>query len=390
MRNHPQSVPRHRIYLDLLKLFLKLGFTGFGGPLVHIAMMEDEVVEKRKWLAKEQFMEGLAVCQLLPGPASTQLGIYIGYVRGGFLGSIVAGAGFILPAFLIIVGLSWLYFRYETFPQVEGFFFGVNPAVIALIGWSCYRMSKSAITDWKLAIVFVASFLATWLVRFDVLLLLVIAGGIGILVYAPFHKRVKLPAVLWFAGAGGSLHPFIESHYVALLLFFLKVGAFIYGGGLVIIPFIEQEVVNKLGWMTSSQFLDGVALGQITPGPVVITAAFVGYKVASFLGAAVAAFAIFFPSFIFILVAGKSLDRVRNMPTAKAFLKGVNAAVVGAILGASVGLGKTALFHGWALESALTTAIAVLCFWLILKFKVDTVYLIVGSGISGLILRQVL
>ena len=363
---------------ELLKLFVKLGFSGFGGPLAHFAMMEAEAVEGRKWLTKERFLEGWAVCQILPGPASTQLGVYIGYVKGGFFGASVSGLAFVLPGFLIILTLSALYARYGTIPQVQGIFYGIGPAVLAIIAFSCYRLGTSAITTLPLLGLGIAAFLLTFFFHMDPVLILVGAGLIGILLSRlPLRGGVALFTALALPAPTGSW----TSTLGTLSWIFLKAGAFVYGGGYVIIPFVQQEVVERLGWMTVKVFLDGLALGQLTPGPIVNISAFVGYQVAGVPGAAVGAASVFLPAFAAILLAVKIMDRLREAPSIKAFLKGVNAAVVGAILGASIPLAQGALVD------LPTLAIAIFSFVILWRFKVDTVYLVLASGLIGLLLH---
>lgn len=356
---------------EIISYFLKIGLLGFGGPMAHIAMMDEELVEKRKWTSKEQFLEGLAVCQMLPGPASTQLGIYLGYVRGGILGGVLAGLSFILPAFVIITFLSYIYFQYGALPQISGLLYGVNAVVIAIILTSLHKMGKSAITDGKAAAVFLISTIMIYFLKVNLLIVLVFGGVAGILAYHQFAQPKKqymtlLPLML------------VEPTVTRLFAFFFKVGAFIYGGGLVIIPFIEQEVVDKLGWMTKTEFLAGISLGQVTPGPVVITSAFIGYKVLGVFGAFVAAAGIFIPSFLFILAAAPYLSKVRNIPWVKAFLKGINSAVIGAILAATLQLIPSAITDVWTLGIALSGFLAI---W---KYKVNSLYAIAGAAVLGI------
>ncbi len=407
-------VPARRLP-EIFLTFLRLGFTGFGGPLAHIALMDDLLVERRRWLSKERFLEGLAVCQMLPGPASTQLGIYIGYVRGGVAGAFAAGAGFILPAFGIILALSWIYFALGALPDVSAVFHGISPLVIALIGVATWRMGRSAVTDRFLAALFAAAVLVTFLGRVNEVITFGAAGVAATARYLLDRYRPRRPvpeAVTEGAstsrdtGRGGSpeegpaggtgtpsgaaLVPLALGAGAAapilwqLTLFFLKVGALIFGGGLVIIPFIQREVVQLLGWLSEREFIDGIALGQITPGPVVITAAFIGYKVAGVVGAAVATGAIFAPSFAFILLAAPHLARLRRSAAARAFLAGVNAAVVGAIAATTLILARAAVTDPWALAILGTSLVA------ILRYRVDTLWLVAGAGVAGWAVRMLL
>lgn len=352
---------------EILSYFLKIGFLGFGGPMAHIAMMDEDLVEKRKWASKEEFLEGLAVCNMLPGPASTQLGIYMGYLKGGLMGGVLAGIGFILPSFIIITLLSFLYFSYGTLPQLKSILYGINAVVIPLIGISLYKMSIKSIEGSKAFIIFIISAVAIYFGKANIILVMTISGIAGVFIYYGFQKNNSK----------------LNSLMLPLFLFFFKVGAFIYGGGLVIIPFIEAEVVEKLAWLTKEEFLAGIALGQITPGPVVITAAFIGYKIANVIGAFIATLAIFLPSFIFILGSAPYLKKIKNIPWIKGLLKGVNASVIGSILAALLSLVPKALIDPWTILIAIAGFIAM---W---KYKVNIFYVVAASGVIGLVINMV-
>jgi chromate transporter len=362
---------------EIILYFLKIGVVGFGGPMAHIAMMDEELVEKRKWASKEEYLDGLAVCNMLPGPASTQLGIYMGYIRGGITGGVLAGVAFIFPAFIMITLLSYLYFNYGAVPEVKGLLYGVNAVVIALISLSLYRMGQKSIADIKGFIIFLCSALAIYLLKVNMIVVLIMGGLLGVWIYykrPTMSKQYMLVFPLFT----------IDAIMIKLFGFFIKVGAFIYGGGLVIIPFIEQEVVERLGWMTQQEFLTGISFGQITPGPVVITAAFIGYKVYGFLGAFIAAFAIFLPSFTFILIAAPYLKKVKDIPWVKAFLKGINAAVIGTILASILVLIPNALIDIWTILIAIAGFIAL---W---KYNVNVFYCVGVAGVLGVLIKNFL
>lgn len=354
---------------EIALYFLKIGLLGFGGPLAHIAMMEQELVDKRKWCTQDQFMEGLAIANVLPGPASTQLGIYLGTLRKGTLGGIVAGICFIFPAFVIITALSALYFQYGTIPTIEGALYGVSAMVIALIAHSMWKMSKKSV---KTPVAFFIFVVATLLVAlFNVNIFVVMLIG-GLLQWAS-TKRFSSTKHYSFAWP---LFPLALS----LVQFFLYVGSFIYGGGLVIIPFIEQVVVHQLGWMSQSEFLAGIALGQVTPGPVVITAAFIGYKVLGLLGSVLACVAIFLPSFLFILFSVGFVRKIRKNTTVQVVLQGINAAVLGTIFAAWLSLIPSAIVDGWTLLIALGGGIA------LVKYKVNTLWCVGIAMVLGALL----
>ncbi|MDB9373651.1 chromate efflux transporter [Nodularia sphaerocarpa] len=388
--------------LELAQIFLKLGLIGFGGPQAHIAMINDEAVVRRGWFTQEQFLEGVAICEMLPGPASTQMGIYTGYVRAGQLGALVAGICFILPAFLIVLILSWAYFRFQGIPQIDNLFLGVTPVVIAIIFGFCWKLAKRAITDVKGVAIALAVLLVTLLFQVNILLQFVLAGIVGLIFYSPSNRSSAwlvpllpmmqvLPKILGTVSTDTlALSSFwglerIQEYYLTLIFFFLKVGSFIFGGGLVILPLLESEVVNQFHWLTRSEFLDGVAIGEFTPGPVVITAAFVGYKVAGAMGALISCVAIFTPSFLFIMGAAPLLVRIRQNPWIRSFLKGVTPAVLGAIAAAAIPLAQTAIIQDTLGRSILAAIIGILALVALIRFKRPTWQLVPAGAIIGLI-----
>ena len=326
-------------------IFLRLGVIGFGGPAAHIALMEDAVVHRRKWVKRQHFLDALSVTNMVPGPNSSELAIHVGYLRAGVPGGLVSGICFILPAFLLMLALSWAYFEFGSVPQVVWLFYGVKPAIIAIIAATAYRLYKPAVTDRPQRVLASAALVVTVVAPALAVAVLIVAGLIGIAIYSkgPF----KFPGAGVLAGAYAAAPMISEASLQTLLALawvFLKAGALLFGGGFVIIPLIEHEVVSVYGWLSAQQFIDGVALGQATPGPIVITAAFVGYAAAGLAGAAVATAAIFLPAFVIVLAGtGPYLERIRGSETARAFLKGTNAAVIGTIVGAGVLLMRSAV-----------------------------------------------
>ncbi|WOD38891.1 chromate efflux transporter [Nodosilinea sp. E11] len=395
---------------ELAQLFLKLGAIGFGGPQAHIAMIHEEAVERRGWFTEEQFLEGVAICEMLPGPASTQAGIYTGYLRAGQLGALVSGLCFIAPAFLIVLVLSWAYFKFQGVPQIEHLFLGISPVVIAIIFGFCYRLSKKAIKDWQGIAIALTVLLLSLIFRVNILLLFLLAGLAGLVIYPPAAPPPAGPsprASAWLAPllpitqslpnllATVTADPLavasfwgldrIQTYVLPLTTFFLQTGAFIFGGGLVIIPLLETAVVDDFGWMTRSQFIDGVALGELTPGPVVITAAFVGYKVAGALGALVATVAIFTPSFLFIMFASPFLLKLRQNPWAKSFLKGVLPAVLGAIAAAAIPLAAAALVQDTVPRTVFAITVGIVALVALVHFRRPTWQLVPIGAIAGLV-----
>lgn len=388
---------------ELAQLFLKLGCIGFGGPQAHIAMQNDEVVTRRQWLSNEEFSEGLAICEMLPGPASTQLGIYIGYVRAGYLGALVSGTCFIAPAFLILLVLSWLYFQFQSVPQVGFLFLGISPVVTAIILGFCWKLGRRTLRDVAGIAIALITLLAMALANINVFLLFLVAAAVGMVVYRPTPPA----ASAWFLPAWPSLATFlppglatvpaevltlsslwglerIQAYFLPLTTFFLRIGSFIFGGGLVIIPLLEHDVVDRLHWLTRTEFINGVALGQLTPGPVVLTAAFIGFKVAGVLGALTATVAIFFPSFAFIMLASPMLTRLRKSPWIRAALRGVTSAVVGAIAAAGIPIAQTALVQPTLLESGIALGIAIAALIALLRYKTPTWQLVPAGAAIGL------
>ncbi|NJN60690.1 MAG: chromate efflux transporter [Coleofasciculaceae cyanobacterium RL_1_1] len=393
--------------IELARLFLRLGIVGFGGPQAHIGMQNDEAVVRRGWLTPEEFAQGLAVCELLPGPASTQMGIYIGYVRAGVIGAIVAGLSFIAPAFLIVVGLSWGYFRWQGVPQLEALFLGIFPVVVAIVAAFCWKLSRKAIQRPVYGAIAIGALGLAALGSIDVPWIFLMAGAIGVLL-AAISNRSRSSSGAWLLPVAGvqTLPPFITmttglpevltvasfwggdriaDFALPLAGFFLKAGSAIFGGGLTIIPLLEFEVVERFHWLTIDEFISGVAIGQLSPGPVVLTAAFVGYKVAGFFGALVSTVAIFTPSFGFIILAAPLLRRLTQNDRVKAFLQGVTPAVLGTIAASMLPLARSAFVQPSIATSIFTVAIGVAALVAILRYKTPTWMLVPGGAAVGLL-----
>ena len=297
---HPDGT--HRVPVrDLVGYYLRLGTIGFGGPVALVGQMEKELVEDRRWLTKDEFREGVAVCQSLPGPLAIQVGIFISYIRGGFWGAWAGGWAFILPNFLFVAALGALYVHFGGLPPVKGIFYGVSPAVIALILHSCYRLTKLGMEDrlqWGIA---AACFVVTVVLQAEVAVLFLGAGLLGIACYGTlFRRRAGAPALPLLAAVPFKIGAAAPATLGRLLVFFLKAGSLTFGSGLVIVPFLEKGLVQQTGWLSGPQFLVAVAMGMLSPGPVVITATFVGYLVAGPLGSLVSTVGLFLPSFLLI------------------------------------------------------------------------------------------
>jgi chromate transporter len=376
-----QTAPARGSIGELTVYFLRLGLLGFGGPVALVGQMERELVAERGWLSNEQMRESIAICQSLPGPLAIQVGIYISYLRGGFWGAWAGGWAFILPNFVIVAALGALYVYLGDLQPVTAIFYGVSPAVIALILHSCYRLAKLGMEDpvqWAIAAV---CLVVTVILKAEVALLFIGAGIIGILYYGNLLRR-QPPIVLQLSAASvlAQLAPAISASTVSnLLLFFLKAGSLTFGSGLVIVPFLEQGLVQQYGWLDQRQFLIAVAVGMISPGPVVITATFVGYLVAGFWGSLASTIGIFLPSFILVLVAAPLLAKYRANPNVQGFVKGAYAAAIGTILGACILLGRIAI-GDW-----LTALIGVASLAVLFRWKVNNPLLIAATAVVGLI-----
>src|SRR6266496_975339 len=369
---------------DLVRYFLRLGLLGFGGPVALVGQMERELVGDKKWLTKEEMREGIAVCQSLPGPLFIQVGIWISYIRGGFWGAWAGGWAFILPNFIIVTVLGALYVHYGGLSAVKAIFYGVSPAVIALILHSCYRLTKLGMKDWLEWALAAAAFVITVAVQAEVALVFIGCGIVGLLYYgsllrggkaAPTTSLMIAMPVLATGAAQGSLGTMLGK----LVMFFLKAGSLTFGSGLVIVPFLEKGLVQQTGWLSEREFLVAVAMGMISPGTVVITATFVGYLVAGFWGSLVATIGIFLPSFLLVLIVAPVLVRYRTNLNVQGFIRGAYAAAIGTILGACVLLGRIAI-GDWLTALVTITSLVVLFRW-----KVSNPLLVAVAAVIGLI-----
>src|SRR5919198_1157877 len=373
---------------NLVLYYLRLGALGFGGPVALCGQMERELVQERKWVTKDEMREGIAICQSMPGPLAIQVGIYISYLRGGFWGAWAGGWTFILPNFIIVASLGALYTYFGGLPPVTAIFYGVAPAVIALILSSCYRLAKLGMEDWMQWLIATVCFVITVAMQAEVALLFIISGIVGIAYYGSLFRGTAVPSLPFLAAApvAGATGANVAAGSVLtkLLVFFLKAGSLTFGSGLVIVPFLEKGLVQQTGWLDERQFLVAVAMGMISPGPVVITATFVGYLVAGFWGSLVSTVGIFLPSFLFVLLVAPILVRNRENPNVRGFVKGAYAAAIGTILGASILLGKIAI-GDW-----LTGLIAVLSLVVLVRWKVSNPILVAATAIIGLIAFPIL
>jgi len=375
------ALPQRRPLREVVGYFLRLGTLGFGGPVALVGLMEKELVQERQWLSREEMRNAVAVSQSLPGPLAIQVGIFIAYLRGGFWGAWAGGWAFILPNFLIVAALGALYVHFGGLSWMTAVFYGVSPAVIALILHSCYRLAKLGMEDWLQWVIAAACFVVTVWLQAEVAILFIFSGVIGIVYYGSLLRGRKPPTEALMALAPVSIGTKTASFDILgrLLGFFLKAGSLTFGSGLVIVPFLEKGLVQQTGWLNGREFLVAVAVGMISPGPVVITATFVGYLVAGFWGSLVSTIGIFLPSFLLILIVAPILVRHRDNPNVQGFVKGAYAAAIGTILGACILLGKIAI-GDW-----LTVLVGLVSLAVLFRFKISNPVLVAAAAVIGVI-----
>jgi chromate transporter len=376
--------------LEIARLFLRFGFVAFGGPAAHIAMMDDEFVERRKWITRQHFLDLIGATNLIPGPNSTEMVMHLGYERGGFFGMIVAGVCFILPAAGLTGILAWAYVEYGALPAVEPFLIGIKPAVIAIILAALWKLGTKAAKGWRLGLIGASAAVASLLGAGEIVTLAVIgvlgtiwlhtsrseSAAAGVIVLLAQTNR-KVFAAVAAAGAAASALSLTK-----LGLFFLKIGSILYGSGYVLIAFLEGGLVDDYGWLTKAQLLDAVAAGQFTPGPVLTTATFIGYVLMGWPGAGVSTLGIFLPSFVFVAILNPIIPKLRNTAWSASFLDAVNAAALGLMAAVLIELARSTLVIWQAIVVALAAALGV--FFL----KVNSAYLVLGGALLGWLLFQ--
>jgi chromate transporter len=387
-----------RDWKEIAAALFRLGATSYGGPAI-MGVMQAELQEKRKWVSKERFLEGLAVANMLPGATATQLGIFFGYARGGWWGGLLGGLCFVLPAFVIMLVLTIAYASLGVTPIARGALYGLGPVVVGLFAVAVYRLGRSAASTVPEAVIAVMAAAAAIGTPLGIVAILLLAGAAGLAVFHPGKRRgfviftasVIVLGVLcasWWAmtSAPATAAAGIPNRQSLLEIgtYFFKVGAFTIGGGLTMIAFIQDQVVGQFGWLTPREFIDGLALGQLTPGPVLMIAAYVGYKVAGVAGAAVAATAAFLPSFVIMLAILPALDRVRKLAWVRAVMKGMAPAVIGILAVSLVRLAPAALPDPIAIGILAATTIA------LLVFRVDAFKLMFAGAVLGVVRSRLL
>ncbi|MHB8645296.1 MAG: chromate efflux transporter [Thermomicrobiales bacterium] len=391
---HETATPREELTADapgglreVAALMFRLGWTAFGGPAAHIAMLRGEVVKRRRWMTEQRFLDIIGAANLVPGPTSTQTVMHSGYARAGWPGLFVGGTLFILPAAFLVLVFAWLYVRYGTTTGGVWLLYGIKPVIIAVVVQALWGLGRTAVKNLLLGAVGGAVF-AGYLLGLNVILLLFGAAifimlienarRIGTLRRAA-HTIVPLPALKTAALFGVAAGATVAYSPLRLFLTFLKIGSVLYGSGYVLLAFLRNDFVNHLGWLTNQQLLDAVAVGQFTPGPVFTTATFIGYLVGGFQGAVVATLGIFLPAFVFVALSVPILPHLRKSPWTAAALDGVNVAAVGLMAGVAWELGRAAVGDWFTALLALVTA------FLLIRFRVNSVWLVLGGGVAGIL-----
>lgn len=352
------------VKLEIFKVFAKLGIFAFGGPAAHVAMMEDEIVTKRKWMTKERFIDMYGFTSLIPGPNSTEMAILMGYHRGGMIGLIIAGLSFILPAVLIVLAFAFIYVNYGSIPVVAGLFDGVKPVILAIVLQALYRLSKSVLSSFEKGLIFGAILALSFFGFSEIPLILIGASIYFIIKKLPKNKSFVVEPMSWFL----------------VFLVFLKIGSVLYGSGYVLLSFLETEFVLRYGAITSQTLLDAVAVGQFTPGPVFTTATFIGYVIAGFPGAIAATIGIFLPSFLLVGFVFPWFEKLRKNPILSIVLDGVNVASIALMAAVTIKLGIATIVSWQSVIIFLVSA------GLLIKTKINSTWLILAGAIIGVLL----
>ncbi|HET8798769.1 MAG TPA: chromate efflux transporter [Thermoanaerobaculia bacterium] len=365
-----------RALAEVAAVALKLGFTAFGGPAVHIAMLREEVVVRRRWLTDDEYLDLLGATNLIPGPNSTEMMIHVGYRRAGWRGLLAGGALFILPAALIVLAFAWAYVEYGRTPGAAWILYGVKPVIIAVVVQAIWGLARTAVKSADLGIVAAAA-LAAYLAGVHEIAVLFGAGLVVLLLrnarrFASGGRSAIVPPLAVLA---------IAPDLTRLTLVFLKIGAILYGSGYVLVAFLHSEFVERLGWLTDQQLLDAVAVGQFTPGPLFTTATFVGYLIGSWPGAVLATIAIFLPSFVFVAISNPFVPRLRRSPVMSALLDGVNAGSLGLMAGVTWQLGRSAILD------PLTAILASISALVLLRWRLNSAWLVAGGALVAVVVK---
>lgn len=393
------SAPNSKVtYSELIRLFLRLSLTAFGGPVAHIAMAEDEIVVRRNWMTRENFLDLVAATNLIPGPNSTEVMIHVGYVTRGIPGALVAGACFITPAFLLTLALAVLYQSTGQLPQIEAILWGIKPIIVAIIAQAGYRLAITALKNRALWVLFFVSMTIVILTPIPEVFLMIGAGvAYGIYVTGFGNTTTGLTtSAIYVANVVSQptplkslvlqTLPIVPPSLWDIFFYFLKIGSVLFGSGYVLITYIQQDVVKGFGWLTGRQLLDAVAIGQLTPGPVSTTVAVVGYIVAGLSGAIVATLGIFLPSFVLVILTAPLIPRMRKSTFLGGFLSGVNTGVIAAIVVTLIDLTGAALHSlDSSLWSPIAIALSLIALALLIRYKLNATWLILFGAVVGLV-----
>jgi chromate transporter len=364
---------------ELALFFLRLGTTAFGGPAAHIAMMEDELVRRRRWLSREKFLDLLGASNLIPGPSSSELAIHIGYLLCGWQGLIVAGICFILPAAIMVAAIAWVYVRFGKLPAVAGVLYGIKPVVIAVILQALWGLGRTAVKTKFLAILGMLSIVLAFL-NLHPLLLLLFGGAVACVASLTSRRKWGWSTFTFRTIGIGSLAGTATAFsLVSLFLVFLKIGTIVFGSGYVLLAYLRADLVVNRGWLTDAQLVDAVAVGQVTPGPVFTTATFIGFILGGIRGAAISTVGIFLPAFLLVAVSGPLVPRIRKSKAAGAFLDGVNVASLALMAAVSWQLGRASVVD------VVTVVLAFVSLIGLLRFRVNSAWLVMAGAIVGLV-----
>jgi len=378
--NNPETQPLTQVsFPRFVGYFLWLGTVGFGGPIALAGHMQQDLVDERRWISKEDYLEGLALAQLAPGPLAAQLAIYLGYIRAGVLGATAVGVAFVLPSFLMVLALSAAYVRFGGLPWMQGMLYGIGAAVIGIITRSAFKLTRLTLGKDKLLWgIFTILAVSTAWTSHEIIWLFLLGGVVSVLVKAyPMRMQTRSVVPLLFAfGAFG-----VNGTLSQIFLYFAKAGMFVFGSGLAVVPFLYGGVVQGHHWLTDHQFVDAVAVAMITPGPVVITVAFIGFIVAGVPGATAAALGIFLPVYLVVVLLAPSYKRWAKNPQLNAFVRGVTAAATGAIAGAVIVLARRSIYD------VPTFAIAIVSLAVLFRWKIPEPVVIGSAAMAGLLLR---
>ena len=391
-----ESPPLRERVWEVARLFTRLGFIGFGGVAATVALMEDEVVARRGWLSRQMFLDLVGVSNLIPGPNAAELAIHIGYLRAGWAGFLAAGAGFVLPAVLISATLGWAYTRFGALPGAAPFLLGIKPAVLVVIAMAVWRLGSRAVKGYRLAVIGVLAAAASLLGLNEIAALF--GGGLLGMAWLRLAARppdakgprlnslAGLPPLLWRLGApwaAVAATSVVPVTLTGLGLYFLKIGAVLYGSGYVLIAFLQSDLVQRFGWLTQQQLLDAVAAGQVTPGPLLSTASFIGYLLSGPAGAALCSLAVFTPSFLFVIIVRPIVPRLRKSAWSAAFLDAINASSIGLMAAVTIRLALVAV-NGW--QGVVIVLLAAAAAW---RWRLNSAWLVLGGAIVGTFLSRI-